>query len=149
MVLGLIDTIGTLLRDTVGWMLLLNTTTPLSCESLLSSSRLAKQAECLPHTNTFLPYSYDRLGVGKSDTPDGLNVVQAPLEVEIAHQLIQMLRAGKFGHFSKVVGVGHSFGSIITQAITSQYPADLGMFFSSSSSSSSLSNLKRLTKSLK
>lgn len=97
-----------------------------------------------PHTNTFLPYSYDRLGVGKSDTPDGLNVVQAPLEVEIAHQLIQMLRAGKFGHFSKVVGVGHSFGSIITQAITSQYPADLGMFFSSSSSSS-LSNLVRLT----
>lgn len=95
------------------------------------------------HTNTFLPHSYDRLGVGKSDTPDGLNVVQAPLEVEIAHQLIQMLRAGKFGHFSKVVGVGHSFGSIITQAITSQYPADLGMFFSSSSSS--LSKLKRLT----
>ncbi|KAL9528606.1 hypothetical protein SMMN14_07957 [Sphaerulina musiva] len=70
-------------------------------------------------------FFYDRLGVGKSDTPDGLNVVQAPLEVEIAHQLIQMLRAGKFGHFSKVVGVGHSFGSIITQAITSQYPADL------------------------
>ncbi|USW58133.1 Putative alpha/beta hydrolase-1 [Septoria linicola] len=70
-------------------------------------------------------FFYDRLGVGKSEKADALNVVQAPLEVEIAHQLIGKLRAGQFGNFSKVVGVGHSFGSIITQAITSQYPSDL------------------------
>lgn len=72
-------------------------------------------------------FFYDRLGVGKSEKADALNVVQAPLEVEIAHQLITQLKSGKFGNFSKVVGVGHSFGSIITQAITSQYPTDLGM----------------------
>ncbi|KAF7189292.1 hypothetical protein HII31_09445 [Pseudocercospora fuligena] len=74
----------------------------------------------------FATFYYDRLGIGKSDTPDALNVVQAPLQVEIAHQLIEMLRSGHFGiDFPKVVGVGHSFGSGITQGVTTQYPQDL------------------------
>ncbi|KAF9736726.1 hypothetical protein PMIN06_003543 [Paraphaeosphaeria minitans] len=70
---------------------------------------------------TFL---YDRLGVGKSTKADPLNVVQAAIEVEIAKVLAQKLRAGAFSNhaFSTVVGAGHSFGSIITQAVTSQYP---------------------------
>ncbi|KAE9378921.1 hypothetical protein N431DRAFT_478041 [Stipitochalara longipes BDJ] len=38
--------------------------------------------------------SYDRLGVGASDHPDPIQIVQAPLEIEIAHQLIQSLRHG-------------------------------------------------------
>ncbi|EME81785.1 uncharacterized protein MYCFIDRAFT_32930 [Pseudocercospora fijiensis CIRAD86] len=74
----------------------------------------------------FATLYYDRLGVGESDTPDALNIVQAPLEVEIAHHLISMLKSGYFGlEFSKVVGVGHSFGSGITQGVTTQYPQDL------------------------
>ncbi|KAM0722519.1 hypothetical protein Q7P37_001960 [Cladosporium fusiforme] len=72
----------------------------------------------------YATFLYDRLGVGLSDKPDPINVIQAPLQVEIAKALATSLRDGKFTtkKFSKVVGVGHSFGSIITQAITQQYP---------------------------
>jgi pimeloyl-ACP methyl ester carboxylesterase len=72
-------------------------------------------------------FSYDRLGVGLSDHPEANLILQAPLELEIAHSLIQMLRSGKFAStaYSHVVGTGHSYGSAITQAITAQYPADL------------------------
>jgi len=74
--------------------------------------------------NGYGAFFYDRLGVGKSNKSDGLNVVQTPLEVEIAHNLASMLREGMFAqtNFSKVVGVGHSFGSIISQAVTAMYP---------------------------
>lgn len=72
----------------------------------------------------YATFLYDRLGVGQSDKPDPINVIQAPIEVEIAHTLATSLRDGKFSQlkFNKIVGVGHSFGSIITQAITQQYP---------------------------
>lgn len=70
---------------------------------------------------------YDRLGVGKSAKPDPINTVQSPLEAEIANSLAKSLRQGAFSGiaFKKVIGAGHSFGSIITQAITAQYPATL------------------------
>lgn len=69
---------------------------------------------------------YDRLGVGMSDHPDPIQVVQAPLEVSIGHELVQMLREGSIASttFSKVVGVGHSLGSELTNAITAAYPKD-------------------------
>ena len=75
--------------------------------------------------NGYASFFYDRLGVGKSNKSDPLNVVQSPIEVEIARELGTMLRNGTFAQqsFSKVVGVGHSFGSIISQAVTSLYPA--------------------------
>lgn len=68
--------------------------------------------------------SYDRLGVGASDQPDPLNAIQAALQVEIAAELGRQLRSGVFGgcSFATVVGVGHSFGSIISQSITALYP---------------------------
>ncbi|CAE6377905.1 unnamed protein product, partial [Rhizoctonia solani] len=47
--------------------------------------------------------TYDRLGVGQSDKPDGLNVVQSSTEVEILHQFIQQARAT--GKYSKVLGI--------------------------------------------
>lgn len=74
--------------------------------------------------NGYASFLYDRLGVGKSDKPDPVSVIQGPLEVEIAHTLANSLRDGHFSDakFSKVVGVGHSFGSIITQAVTQLYP---------------------------
>lgn len=62
--------------------------------------------------------------MGKSDKPDPIQTIQTPLEVEIAHVLATSLRNGKFSDnkFQKVAAGGHSFGSIITNAITKQYP---------------------------
>lgn len=74
--------------------------------------------------NGYATFSYDRLGVGLSAKPDPIQTIQAPFEVEIAHSLINSLAQGQYGglNVTKVVGVGHSFGSIITQALTAQYP---------------------------
>lgn len=76
----------------------------------------------------YATFFYDRLGVGESSKPDFLTV-QSPLEVEIANCLAKSLREGLFSNmkFSKVIGAGHSFGSIITQAITAMYPSSLGI----------------------
>ena len=75
----------------------------------------------------YATFFYDRLGVGMSSKPDPIATIQAPLEVEIADQLATMLRNGKFSNmaFSHVIGVGHSYGSIISQAITAQSPSTL------------------------
>lgn len=74
------------------------------------------------HKATFL---YDRLGVGQSQKPDAVDIVQAAFEVQIANTLAQSLREGKFlsKKFDTIVGVGHSFGSLITQSITGLYPS--------------------------
>jgi pimeloyl-ACP methyl ester carboxylesterase len=72
-------------------------------------------------------FIYDRLGTGLSDHPDPLQVVQAKFQVEIAHELIQLLRAGSLSNhaFKHVVGVGHSFGSFQTLGLATNHPADL------------------------
>ncbi|CUA74543.1 hypothetical protein RSOLAG22IIIB_05603 [Rhizoctonia solani] len=67
--------------------------------------------------------TYDRLGVGQSDKPDGINVVQSSTEVEILHQIIQRSRKSK--KYSKILGIGHSFGSIQLTGIAAKYPSDL------------------------
>ena len=74
----------------------------------------------------YAAFSYDRIGYGKSDHPDPIQVVQGPLHREIAHALVQLLRKNQIGRnkFSKVVGVGHAAGSVITQAVTAKYPGD-------------------------
>ena len=69
-------------------------------------------------------FFYDRIGVGKSDHPDSIQVVQGPLQVEIAHALVELLRTNQVGNFSNVVGVGHSAGSTVTQGVTTKYPDD-------------------------
>jgi pimeloyl-ACP methyl ester carboxylesterase len=82
--------------------------------------------------------TYDRLGVGRSDHPDAYDVVQAPLELEILRQLTLMARNGTLYNLagktkpadaafselikpSKVVHVGHSFGSFLTAAFIATY----------------------------
>ncbi len=77
--------------------------------------------------NGYTTFSYDRLGIGLSEHPDPIQVVQSELEVGIAHSLTQSLRAGDFSStkFAHVVGVGHSFGSIINVGQTAQFPKDL------------------------
>lgn len=75
----------------------------------------------------YTTFSYDRLGIGASEHPDPIQVVQAPLETAIAHSLIQSLRAGAISStaFKSVVGVGHSLGSELTNSLTANYPSDL------------------------
>ncbi|TVY80515.1 hypothetical protein LSUE1_G003311 [Lachnellula suecica] len=72
-------------------------------------------------------FFYDRLGVGESSKPDALNVVQSPLEVEILQSLINKVSDGAISNILpfEIVGVGHSFGSILTQAVTAKYPLSL------------------------
>ena len=74
----------------------------------------------------YATFSYDRIGVGKSEHPDPTQVVQGPIQVEIAHALVTLLRNGKIGplSFKKVVGVGHSAGSTVTNGVTTKYPQD-------------------------
>ncbi len=71
----------------------------------------------------YATFSYDRLGVGASDHPDPIEVVQASLEVEVAHALIQALRDGVIGGntFYKVVGIGHSLGSIQVKQLQREF----------------------------
>lgn len=82
--------------------------------------------------------TYDRLGAGQSDKPDAYDIVQAPLELEILRQLTLMARNGTLYNFagkekpidaafnklpkpSKIIHVGHSFGSFITSAFIAKY----------------------------
>ena len=71
--------------------------------------------------------AYNRLGVGRSDHPDPIQVVQSPLDVEIQHVLVQALRAGKLASkaFKHAIGVGHSYGSIVQLAQNAKYPGDV------------------------
>jgi hypothetical protein len=72
----------------------------------------------------YATFSYDRLGVGASDHPDPIQIVQSALQVDIAHKLIQGLRSGSIGGnaFARVVGVGHSYGSIQCIGVAAQHP---------------------------
>lgn len=82
--------------------------------------------------------SYDQLGVGKSDHPDPIQTVQATAQVAVIHELVGLLRNANLGdyHFDKVVGVGHSAGSTLTQGITTQYPKDFDAVILSGTSTS-------------
>ncbi|KAJ5781328.1 hypothetical protein N7457_006488 [Penicillium paradoxum] len=69
--------------------------------------------------------SYDRLGLGKSSHGDAKNEIQAFLEIEGLAQLTRMVRNGEISHIktpSKIVHVGHSFGSSQTVALSAMYP---------------------------
>lgn len=70
--------------------------------------------------------AYDRLGVGLSDHPDPIHVVQAFVDVEIQHALVTLARHSNITRkaFKRVVGVGHSYGSIVSLGHTAKYPKD-------------------------
>ncbi len=83
--------------------------------------------------------TYDRLGTGKSEKPDAYDIVQIPTEVEILAGLTRLARNGKLissskvlsatsskattSHFqpSKVIQVGHSFGSFLIAGMLALY----------------------------
>ncbi|KAL8961803.1 MAG: hypothetical protein Q9193_001692 [Seirophora villosa] len=80
----------------------------------------------------YATFSYDRLGTGLSDHPDPNQVVQAALQVEIAHILIQGLRnvSVQGNKVQNVVGVGHSAGSALTLGVVGKYLRDFdGLVF--------------------
>ncbi|KAM3562570.1 hypothetical protein ARSEF4850_002706 [Beauveria asiatica] len=71
--------------------------------------------------------AWDRLGIAQSSHGDPLQEVQLALEVEALHQLTLRARGahlcGLEGHrFARTVHVGHSFGSAMTYALSSQHP---------------------------
>ncbi|KAG4030508.1 hypothetical protein MFRU_012g02410 [Monilinia fructicola] len=70
--------------------------------------------------------AYNRLGVGSSDHPDPIQIVQASVDVEIQHSLTSLIWQGWFDKkFKHVIGVGHSYGSIIQLAQNAKYPKDV------------------------
>ncbi|KAI9802074.1 MAG: hypothetical protein M1833_001995 [Piccolia ochrophora] len=71
----------------------------------------------------------DRLGNGASSLPDPLQITQLPLQVEVLHHIIQRAKRGEFtGQPSKVIFVGHSYGSVAGFSVAQQYPADIEKF---------------------
>lgn len=87
--------------------------------------------------------AYDRLGAGKSERPDPVQVVQASVEVEISHLLTQALRNGAIDgkhNFNRVIGTSHSSGNILTIGQAVKYPND----FDASVFSKALHNLLRI-----
>lgn len=76
-------------------------------------------------TAGYATFSYDRLGGGHSDHPAAWDV-QGPVQIELAHALIQRLRNASFAGytFEHVIGVGHSLGSGIISAIAFNHNSD-------------------------
>lgn len=70
-------------------------------------------------------FSYDRIGTGLSSKVDPYTVIQAPVELAILIELTTMLRSGRIagcGVPSKVVHVGHSYGSVLSNALAALAP---------------------------
>ncbi|KUJ15735.1 uncharacterized protein LY89DRAFT_783009 [Mollisia scopiformis] len=71
-------------------------------------------------------FFYDRLGTGLSSKVSGYNESQATTQLGILQQLTGFLRDGKytgnFGTPSKIVHVGHSFGSLLSNGLIATTP---------------------------
>ncbi|EGN93867.1 hypothetical protein SERLA73DRAFT_188982 [Serpula lacrymans var. lacrymans S7.3] len=75
-------------------------------------------------------FRYDRLGTGLSEKPhDAYTIVQRATDAAITAKFAEMLRDGSIGvegqKYTKIVGVGHSYGSILMQAVTASAPTAL------------------------
>ncbi|KAL8670558.1 MAG: hypothetical protein Q9168_004906 [Polycauliona sp. 1 TL-2023] len=74
----------------------------------------------------FCTLSIDRLGEGNSSKADPLSVLQAPTEMSALYELTKMLRNGTLPNvphaFSKIVHVGHSFGSALSYLLAVMHP---------------------------
>ncbi|KAL3442798.1 Alpha/Beta hydrolase protein [Aspergillus insuetus] len=80
--------------------------------------------------NGYATLSYDRLGVGRSALADAdpYSEIQVPTQVAILAEISSLLRAGKLSRKigappKKLVHVGHSFGSLITNGLVAARPA--------------------------
>jgi pimeloyl-ACP methyl ester carboxylesterase len=71
-------------------------------------------------------FSYDRLGTGDSPKVDPYNTLQSTVELAILIKLTEMLKAGalspKIAKPSKIVHVGHSYGSSLSNGLVGTRP---------------------------
>ena len=95
------------------------TITWILCQVTTTWTRRPRPA--MPHSRTISS------ALGFSDHPDPVQVVQLPIQIGIALILLREVRSGEFGgrSFKKIVGVGHSFGSAVTQAAAPKYLKNL------------------------
>ncbi len=74
----------------------------------------------------FFTIAIDRPGIGSSSIEDPLKVLQMPVELSVIYELTKMLRNIALHdvpyRFSKIIHVGHSFGSSLLYNLASQYP---------------------------
>ncbi|KAH7099173.1 hypothetical protein BKA62DRAFT_621740 [Auriculariales sp. MPI-PUGE-AT-0066] len=73
--------------------------------------------------------SYDLLGSGNSEQPSPTDVVQIPLNIQIAIAIVKHIRGGtlpglnrSLGAFDKVIYVGHSMGSLVLNGVMASEP---------------------------
>ncbi|KAF7559040.1 hypothetical protein G7046_g5099 [Stylonectria norvegica] len=71
-------------------------------------------------------FAWDRLGVGASSKGDPVKEIQVFLEIAALKELTTLFRAGQIEGVScpatKIIHVGHSFGSVISYGLTNMYP---------------------------
>ncbi|KAH7356793.1 Alpha/Beta hydrolase protein [Rhexocercosporidium sp. MPI-PUGE-AT-0058] len=71
-------------------------------------------------------FSYDRLGTGKSSKVSGYDVPQSTTQLAILQQLTSLVRNGNytsaFGRPSKLVHIGHSYGSQLSNGLIATTP---------------------------
>ncbi|KAM0708336.1 hypothetical protein Q7P35_004987 [Cladosporium inversicolor] len=73
----------------------------------------------------YATFSWDRLGIGMSSHGDPVQEIQTALEVDALRALTEALRDGcvdGVDDYDKFIHAGHSFGSILTYALTARYP---------------------------
>ncbi|KAL8829639.1 MAG: hypothetical protein Q9170_006076 [Blastenia crenularia] len=74
----------------------------------------------------FCTLSIDRLGEGNSSKADPLSILQVPAEMSALYELTMMLRNGTLPSvphaFTKIVHIGHSFGSALSFALAAMHP---------------------------
>jgi pimeloyl-ACP methyl ester carboxylesterase len=72
--------------------------------------------------------SVDRLCNGASTHLNGIAGCQLPLEVEVVHAVIAMARTGQLPEastrFNQIILAGHSYGSILVNALSVRHPDD-------------------------
>ncbi|KAL4868777.1 hypothetical protein BDV12DRAFT_185663 [Aspergillus spectabilis] len=70
--------------------------------------------------------SYDRLGVGKSEQADPYFEVRLGTQVAILARITELIQSGHLSHRilvpKKIVHVGHSYGSLITNGLVASQP---------------------------
>jgi pimeloyl-ACP methyl ester carboxylesterase len=71
----------------------------------------------------YATFAIDRIGVGQSERPGNPAALTTGAAAHVLHQLVQDLRAGRVGgvSFSRVITVGHSFGSQAVAAEASDH----------------------------
>jgi pimeloyl-ACP methyl ester carboxylesterase len=78
-------------------------------------------------TQGYATLSYDRLGVGLSEHADPYSEIQVLTQVHILAEISKLLQTGKLhkriSSPKKLVHVGHSFGSLITNGLVAAYPS--------------------------